>query len=238
MATLVASFFSGIATAQTLSPLERGIFNEVDQLRANPPAWANMLKAERPWSPGRAPAIPEQDALATDAAVRTLEEAIAALEALSGALPRVEFSSSLSRAASDHVRDTGSRGLTGHRGADGSTLNQRIERYGRWSGHIAENIVYGPSDPRDAVFEQLLDFGIMDRGHRRTLLNPVWRYVGIACGPHALYGTMCVLDFASDYWELADLQSIRARTGVTNHRLKAVALVTGCKPCSGQRPAK
>src|ERR1039457_2853122 len=23
-----------------------------------------------------------------------------------------------------------------------------------------------------------------------------------------------------------------------NHRLKAVALVTGCKPCSGQRPAK
>jgi hypothetical protein len=25
---------------------------------------------------------------------------------------------------------------------------------------------------------------------------------------------------------------------VTNHRLKAVALVTGCKPCSGQRPAK
>jgi len=25
---------------------------------------------------------------------------------------------------------------------------------------------------------------------------------------------------------------------VTNRRLKAVALVTGCKPCSGQRPAK
>jgi len=25
---------------------------------------------------------------------------------------------------------------------------------------------------------------------------------------------------------------------VTNHRLKAVALVTGCKPCSGQRPAR
>jgi transposase len=28
------------------------------------------------------------------------------------------------------------------------------------------------------------------------------------------------------------------KEGVTNHRLKAVALVTGCKPCSGQRPAK
>jgi len=31
----------------------------------------------------------------------------------------------------------------------------------------------------------------------------------------------------------------RVREGqVTDHRLKAVAPVTGCKPCSGQRPAK
>ncbi len=203
--------FAGIAAAQTLSPLERGILNEVNELRRNPPAWANILKAERPWSPGRAPAIPDQDAPATCTAVRTLEEAIAALEAIPGPLSRVEFSPSLSHAAADHVRDTGSRGLTGHRGADGSSLRQRIERYGGWSGHIAENIVYGPSGPRDAVFEQLLDFGIADRGHRWTLLNPVWRYVGISCGPHMLYRVMCVLDFASDYRDRADLQPIRTR---------------------------
>ncbi len=195
---------AGIADAQTLSPLERGIFNEVDQLRAEPAGWADILRAERPWSPGRAPAIPEQDALTTKAAVGTLEEAIAALESLPGALPRVEFSPSLARAAADHVRDTGSRGLTGHTGSDGSSLRQRIERYGSWSGHIAENIVYGLSGPRDAVFEQLLDYGIVDRGHRWTLLNPAWRYVGIACGPHALYTTMCVLDFASEYRDGAD----------------------------------
>jgi hypothetical protein len=30
-----------------------------------------------------------------------------------------------------------------------------------------------------------------------------------------------------DLWKLSE-----------NHRLKAVAPVTGCKPCSGQRPAK
>jgi uncharacterized protein YkwD len=200
MAILLAFLFAGIVAAQTLSPLESQIFNEVDQLRANPAAWADRLKAERPWFPGHAPAIPAEDALATDEAVRTLDEAIAAVEALPGALPRVEFSPSLSRSASDHVRDTGSRGLTGHKGADGSSLSQRIERYGRWSGQVGENIVYGPSGARDAIFEQLLDFGILDRGHRWTLLNPVWRYVGIACGPHTLYRTMCVLDFASEYW--------------------------------------
>jgi uncharacterized protein YkwD len=205
----LAFLLAGMAAAQTQSPLERGIFDEVDQLRANPAAWADVLKAERPWFPGHAPAIPDEDALSTEGAVQTLEEAIAAVEALRGALPRVEFSPALSRAASDHVRDTGSRGLTGHRGADGSSLSQRIERYGKWSGHIAENIVYGPSGARDAIFEQLLDFGIVDRGHRRTLLNPVWRYVGIACGPHTLYRTMCVLDFASEYWNTADFQTFK-----------------------------
>jgi uncharacterized protein YkwD len=215
-AILLAFVFAGIAAGQTPSPLERGILNEVDQLRTNPPAWVNILKAERPWFPkpwfpGLSPAIPDQDVQATNAAVQTLEEAIAAVEAIPGAFHRVELSPSLSRAAADHVRDTGSRGLTGHRGADGSGAGQRIERYGRWSGHIGENIIYGLSDPRDAVFEQLLDFGIMDRGHRQTLLNPVWRYVGIACGPHTLYRTMCVLDFASDYWDSAQGQLLSQR---------------------------
>jgi uncharacterized protein YkwD len=209
MAILFLFVVAGIAAAQSLSPLERGILNEVDKLRAEPRAWADILKAERPWYPGPAPAIQDQDALTTNAAVQTLEEAIFALDVLPGVLPRVEFSPSLSRAAADHVRDTGIRGLTGHTGSDGSSLRQRIERYGSWSGHIGENIVYGLSGPRDAVFEQLLDFGIVDRGHRRTLLNPQWRYVGVACGPHTLYRTMCVLDFASDYWNAAESQSLR-----------------------------
>ena len=191
--------FAGLAAAQTASPLEQGIFSEVDELRANPSAWVHILKSERPWPPGHAPAIPDHERLTTWAALRTLEEAIGALEELPGALPRLEFSPALSRAAADHVRDTGSRGLIGHRGADGSSLSQRMERYGIWSGRIAENIIYGPSGPRDAVFDQLLDFGVTDRGHRWTLLNPAWRYVGISCGPHKLYRVMCVLDFASDY---------------------------------------
>lgn len=210
-ALVFALMLGVVAAAQTTSALERGIYIEVDEVRTNPPAWVDKLKAERPWFPGHAPAIPDRDPLTTYAAVRILEEAIGALEALPGALPRVEFSPSLSRAAADHVRDTGSRGLTGHRGADGSSPGQRIERYGSWSGRIAENIVYGTSGARDAVFEQLLDFGVSDRGHRWTLLNPAWHYVGIACGPHTLYHVMCVLDFASDFRDRTDLQPISKR---------------------------
>ncbi len=169
-----------------------------------------MLKSERPWLPGREPEIADQDLVSTLATVRILDEAIAALKELRGSLPRVEISLALSRAAADHVRDTGSRGLTGHRGADGSALSERIERYGNWSGHIGENIVYGISGAHEAVFEQLLDFGVADRGHRWTLLNPAWHYVGISCGPHTLYHVMCVLDFATDVEDRTDANSIRA----------------------------
>jgi hypothetical protein len=45
---------------------------------------------------------------------------------------------------------------------------------------------------------------------------------------------------ADHFFLLKGLESARKTFAleVTNHRLKAVALVTGCKPCSGQRPAK
>ena len=45
----------------------------------------------------------------------------------------------------------------------------------------------------------LIDDGVANRGHRKSLLDPRWRYVGIACGLHARYRTVCVMDFASSY---------------------------------------
>ena len=153
----------------------------------------------------------DESAIRSREAVRDLEEAITALESVQYRLPAVELSSGLSRAAADHVRDTGSHGLTSHVGADGSSLRQRIERYGAWNGEIAENIVYSTAGPRELVFQQLVDFGVENRGHRRTLLNPAWRYVGVACGPHTVYRTMCVLDFASYYQ--ASIVSSRSAPG-------------------------
>ena len=157
------------------------------------------MKQERRWYQGRLLQIPNETGIMTNEGVRALDEAIAALKSVRRNVGRVVLSPGLSNAAADQVRDTGRPGLTGHKGADGSEFDRRIDRYGQWSGEIGENIAYGPDKPRDVIIQQLVDDGVGDRGHRRNLLNPAWRYVGIACGPHARYGTMCVMDFAVNY---------------------------------------
>ena len=199
----IACLALSVIAAQVPAPVEQGILESLNQLRENPAAHADVLKQERRWYHGRLLQIPNAAGIATNAVteegVRALDEAIAALSSVRVNSGPVVLSPGLSNAAADQVRDTGRRGLTGHKGADGSEFNRRIERYGQWSGEIAENIAYGPDQPRDIIVQQLVDDGVGNRGHRRNLLNPAWRYVGIACGPHARYGTMCVLDFAVNY---------------------------------------
>src|ERR1019366_10550805 len=43
------------------------------------------------------------------------------------------------------------------------------------------------------------DVGARQQPLRPSRGDPRWRYVGIASGPQARYGTMCVMDFASSY---------------------------------------
>jgi uncharacterized protein YkwD len=203
IAALALSIAWAMAAAQIPSKVpsrvEHGILEGLNQLRENPAAYAEVLKQERRWYQGRLLQIPNQTGIVTNEGMRALDEAIAALESVRRNIGRVVLSEGLSNAAADQVRDAGRRGLTGHKGADGSEFDRRIDRYGQWSGEIAENIAYGPEKPRDVIIQQLVDDGVGDRGHRKNLLNPAWRYVGIACGPHARYGTMCVMDFAVSY---------------------------------------
>jgi uncharacterized protein YkwD len=158
-----------------------------------------MLRQQRQHYRGKLLETPGQPDLLTQEGVRPVDEAIEALQSMHADLGRVALSAGLSRAAADHVLDTGRRGLTGHEGADGSDFMKRIARYGTWSGEIGEDISIGAREAREVIVDLLIDDGVANRGHRKSLLDPRWRYVGIACGPHARYGIMCVMDFASSY---------------------------------------
>ena len=104
----------------------------------------------------------------------------------------------LARAAKDQVRLQGPKGQTGHSGPDGSTPDSRVRRYDPGRRFLGENIAYGSSRARDIVVDLLVDDGVPGRGHRENLLRKDFFTVGVAVGPHAKYGSMCVIDLTGE----------------------------------------
>ena len=112
------------------------------------------------------------------------------------------FSPGLCRAAADHCADQAA-GRKGHRGSDNSSPDTRLSRYGVWSGVWGENIAYGKISAREIVLALIIDDGQPARSHRKNIFNPSFHYAGAAYGPHALYGNICTIDFASGFVERA-----------------------------------
>jgi uncharacterized protein YkwD len=184
------------------TPLERDVLAELNRARTDPVAFAAEVEARLRYYRGNIYRAP-----GAEVGLRTVEGASAVREAVrvlraTRPLPPLRFSRGMSAAAADHVRDQGPRGGLGHTGRDRSTAPERVSRYGRWFGIVSENIQYGrAATGRDVVADLVIDDGVPDRGHRRNLLDPVIRVAGVACGPHANYGQMCVIVHAADFAE-------------------------------------
>ncbi|MBS4060441.1 MAG: CAP domain-containing protein, partial [Bacteroidetes bacterium] len=104
---------------------------------------------------------------------------------------------SLSRAASDHVRDQGQTGVIGHTGNDNSSPLKRVKRYVNSDYmYIGENISYGLTSAEEIVSFLLINDGMPSRSHREILLNPKFNLTGVSCGYHRVYKTMCVIVYS------------------------------------------
>ena len=69
----------------------------------------------------------------------------------------------------------------GHNGTDGSSMSDRIERYGQWEGTIGENIDYGgDKEGKDVLLNLMVDDGVSTRGHRNNIFNPEFKMVFIS----------------------------------------------------------
>ena len=184
--------------AVDLQTLDDAVAAEVNFARTQPQAYAETLKPFRALFHGKLVKVPSHvHQIRTDEGVAAVDEAIAFLERQAPLRP-LSPNPVLASSAADHMRDQGPTGDIGHTGADGSILPGRIERYGVWVGVIAEDIGYGYDTGPEVVRQLIVDDGVADRGHRVNIFNPRLRLLGVACGPHKVYQTMCVLDFGSD----------------------------------------
>lgn len=187
----------------SLGPMEAELVTEINRVRTDPAGYASILLAKKPLYRGRrivAPPKgnedPEVTVEITHEGLPALDEAVAALRTAPHRRP-LQLSKRLCRAARDHVVKQGSAGTEGHSDSSGEPLD-RIKVYIPDVRAVAENISYGRWTAKDVVFHELVDDGVPDRGHRKSLLDARFQLIGVDCGYHRVYGIMCVIDLAAE----------------------------------------
>jgi uncharacterized protein YkwD len=179
--------------AQT--PFERQVLELLNEARTNPAAYAETLRRYKSYFHAKIVSLPGQQAdIETEEGVTVVDEAITFLAHQTPLAP-IATAPLLEGSSSDHVRDQGASGETGHEGSDGSSPAQRVRRRGG-GAYVAEVIAYGPVDAVDAVRQLIVDDGVEDRGHRTIIFSPELRFAGVSCGKHPEFNTMCVIDMS------------------------------------------
>jgi len=205
MNSLATRHISGKSTNEDnktiyLSALEREVINELNLARTQPKVYADFLASYSNFFVGNELHEPGKTILVTREGKSAVNEAIRFLRNQKP-LGALTASKGMSKGANDMVRMQGATTETGHKGRDGSTFSERINRYGTWSGSSSENIDYGNNSARRIVMALLIDDGVKNRGHRKSIFEPGFKRVGVAFGSHKTYNYMCVIEYAVVYAE-------------------------------------
>jgi uncharacterized protein YkwD len=182
-----------------LSPLEMEIIDEMNLARMEPQRYAAFVEEYRSYYKGNQLTLPGRSkAMVTRDGIAAVDEAISFLKAAKP-LPAMEVTRGMCLAAKDHASDLALKGITGHKGSDGSSPNARLERYGSWEGGIGENIVYEVMTARQIVIGLIIDDGTPNRGHRRNIFDPNHRVAGVSVTDSPTNGAKCVLNYAGGF---------------------------------------
>ncbi len=170
-----SSVADGIDTAKDatyMTTREKEMIKEINLVRSNPKGYIPLVREYRKQVENTTftdPNFAKEELKAIEDLIKELElmSPIAILQ------PREQ----LHNTAKKHGDELKSLNKTGHVGADGSYPWDRITRDDAELEDGNENLVGGPEEVRQSVMLLLVDSGIPGYGHRKTLLNPTWKYV-------------------------------------------------------------
>lgn len=112
-------------------------------------------------------------------------------------LPMLHVDASLQKAATFHATNMGNSGSVGHDSPDGTEWDVRIKSfYNRY--FFAENCAYGNDSAIAVVMQLLVDEGTESLGHRKNILNPSFKAIGVATKPHIKWNYNTVQDFGDE----------------------------------------
>ena len=185
--------------AAYLDELEQQVIQELNKVRSNPKRYTEAYLEElRSDFNGKLFTYPGQVTVRTQEGISPLNECIQVLKK-TAPLPIMKPAEGLTRATEELLKDQQKHGGIGHIARNGSNPQKRIEKYGEWDICSAEDITYGSFEARQIVIFLLIDDGVPDRSHRKNILNPCFRFAGVAYGAHPSYQSMCVIDYAGEY---------------------------------------
>jgi len=181
-------------TAPAIRPIDTAaLLDQLNAARADPRGYGDGLRRYRGWFHGNLLHYPGVTYdIETEEGTGVVDETIAYLDR-QAPIGKIEPSALLAKAAAAHVADQAQTGAQGHKGGDGTMPADRVRRLGG-GGYVAEIISYGSLDAVDAMRQLVVDDGVADRGHREIVYSAELRYAGAACGPHPIYGSVCVID--------------------------------------------
>jgi len=171
---------------------------ELNSVRTNPSGYVSNLSAMLPnYRADNVYTDKENNTL-----IRTKEGKTAVDDAITflkkqKALTPLTFSEEFSRSCKDLTDDTGPKGLTGNKLSDGTLAPNRLNRYGKWSGALSENIIYGNYSPKRALIAFLIDDGNPQRSQRLNIFNPKYNVIGVSCGDHKTFKKIWAVAFCT-----------------------------------------
>lgn len=77
--------------------------------------------------------------------ISVFDDAIQFLEEIEPLEPLI-WDDNLALSSLEHVLDIGPKGLLRFEGSDGTSVEDRIKKYGNYIEHLGESIDYGPND--------------------------------------------------------------------------------------------
>lgn len=174
------------------------VIDLINQIRNQPKSIITQLKSRLDHFHGTTLKIPNAKSIETDEGAFALEECIEFLESCKP-LHQLEIEPMISKSCQDHIVDSYVNEIHDHIGSDGSYPMARLGRYGFTSGDVSESSVFGKSEAFEIVYDLIVDDGNFSRSNRKNVFNSKFSYIGVACGPHTIKKSLCVIMFSNNF---------------------------------------
>jgi len=109
------------------------------------------------------------------------------------AAPALKWDKALEKAAQKHANDMARKDFFSHTGSDKSTVSTRVDREKFEWIIVGENIAMGQMDE-----ETVVDGWMNSPGHCKNIMNPEFKYIGVALSANGQYWVQVFADKASE----------------------------------------